>query len=324
MGFGSNFRCRGATGAYGPHGLVRNQNTGELFRGQRAGAAGELAAEDCFGQAGVALFLGFSQANDGGETAGKSHQGLLGDVVIGLAKKLAALGVADDDVAAADLGKHRSGDLAGEGDAGAFCGFDGGRERGEGRGNGNVAMFCVRNKREEGGEKRAGFRERFVHFPIADDYAASHVKTSGKTKDLNTEDTEDAESTEKKAVICWSGPRRQGVCVPREIRAMRRHPSRCVRFCPQRRIDGPRQPSRLHQRWRSRRCWWLRRRLWPLPACLLRMRAFRIRPWGRSRRWSWPQRSSADTSRWSSDRCPIPSIRPEWPKPKPSVLRYPP
>src|SRR2546426_8656656 len=211
MGFGGNFRCRGAAGAYGPHGLVRNQNTGELLRGQRAGAAGELAAEDCFGQAGVALFLGFSQANDGGETAGKSHQGLLGDVVIALAKNLAALGVADDDVAAADLGKHRSGDFAGEGafldpgnvlavdgDAGAFCGFDGGRERGERRRNDNVAMFCVRNKREEGGEKRARFRKRFVHFPIAGDYAASHVKTSGKTKDLNTEDTEDAESTEKK------------------------------------------------------------------------------------------------------------------------------
>src|SRR6266568_1770638 len=200
MGFGSNFRCRGAAGAYGPHGLVRNQNTGELLLGQRAGAAGELAAEDFFGQAGVALFLGFSQANDGDETAGKSHQGLLGDVVIGLAKKLAALGVADDDVAAADLGKHRSGDfagegaflapgnvLAGDGDAGAFCGFDGGRERGERRRNGNVAMFCVRNKREEGGEKRARLRERFVHFPIAGDYAASHVKTSGKTKDLSTE-----------------------------------------------------------------------------------------------------------------------------------------
>src|SRR6266436_820489 len=208
MGFGSNFRCRGAAGAYGPHGLVGYQNTGELLRGQRARAAGELAAEDCFGQAGVALFLGFSQANDGGETAGKSHQGLLGDVVIGLAKKLAALGVADDDVAAADVGKHRSGDfagegaflapgnvLAGDGDARAFCGIDGGRERGERRRDGNVAMFCVRNKREEGGEKRARLRERFVHFPIAGDYAASHAKTSGRTKDLNTEDTE---STEKK------------------------------------------------------------------------------------------------------------------------------
>src|SRR2546425_10271706 len=34
----------------------------------------------------------------------------------------------------------------------------GGRERGERRRNDNVAMFCVRNKREEGGEKRAGFR----------------------------------------------------------------------------------------------------------------------------------------------------------------------
>src|SRR5260370_16470238 len=80
MGCGGELRGRGGARAYGAHGLVCNQNTGELLRGQRAGAAGELAAEDFFGQAGVALFLGFSQANDGGETAGKSHQGLLGDV----------------------------------------------------------------------------------------------------------------------------------------------------------------------------------------------------------------------------------------------------
>src|SRR5438445_10161735 len=64
-----------------------------------------------------------------------------------------------------------------------------------------------------------------------------------------------------------------------------RHRWRYAKFYPRRRIDGPRQLSHLRQRRRSRRCWWLRRWLWPLPACLWRMRAFRIRPWVRSRQW---------------------------------------
>jgi hypothetical protein len=45
-------------------------------------------------------------------------------------------------------------------------------------------VFCAGNKGEEGGEKRAGVRERLEHFPVAGDYAASHVRTSGKRKDL--------------------------------------------------------------------------------------------------------------------------------------------
>src|SRR5207249_11242489 len=70
--------------------------------------------------------------------------------------------------------------LAGDGDAGPFRGFDSGRDRGERRGDDNVAVFCLRNERGEGGEKRAGIGERFVHFPVASDYPASHVSLRRK------------------------------------------------------------------------------------------------------------------------------------------------
>src|SRR5882724_11924286 len=197
MGLGSNFRGRRAARANGPNGLVCNQNTGEVVGGQRAGTAAELAGENLLSKAGVTVLLGFSQANYGSEAAVQSHQCLLGDVVIGFTKKLAALGVADDDVAAAGFSEHGSGNfaregaffapgdvLAGDGDAGTFRGFGRSRDRGEGRGDDDVAVLCVGNERKKGGEKRAGVRESLVHFPVAGDYAASHGRTSRKKKDL--------------------------------------------------------------------------------------------------------------------------------------------
>src|SRR5260370_1434133 len=101
MSVGGNFRGGGAARADGPNWFVCNQNTGELLRGQRAGAAAELPAENSLGKSGVAVLLRFSQANDGSEAVRQRDQGLLSHIVIRLAKKLAALGVADDDVAAA-------------------------------------------------------------------------------------------------------------------------------------------------------------------------------------------------------------------------------
>src|SRR3989440_4041922 len=190
-----NFRGRRAARADGPNRFVCNQNTGELVRGQRAGAAAELAAEHLFGKASLAVLLRFSQANNGREAASQRHQGLLGDIVIRLTKKLAALGVADDDVAATGFGKHEGGNFAGEGaflapgdvltsdgDAGAFRGFDSGAYCGERRGDDDVAVLCAGNERKGRGEKRASGRERFVHFPVAGDYAASHEGPQGKKR----------------------------------------------------------------------------------------------------------------------------------------------
>src|SRR5256886_14026126 len=80
MSFGGNFRCRGAARADGPDRLESHRNTGELLRGQRAGAAAELPAENLFGKAGVTVFLRFSEADDGSEAARQRHQGLLDNV----------------------------------------------------------------------------------------------------------------------------------------------------------------------------------------------------------------------------------------------------
>jgi hypothetical protein len=70
--------------------------------------------------------------------------------------------------------------LAGDGNAEAFGGFDGSGDRGERRSDNDVTVLCVRNEREERGEKCARVRERFVHFPVASDYAASHLKPPKK------------------------------------------------------------------------------------------------------------------------------------------------
>src|SRR6266404_9356639 len=76
---GRNFRgCRTAR-TDGPDRLVRNQNTGELVRGQRARAARELPEENFFGEAGVAVFLRFTQTNDGSQAGIKRDQGFFGD-----------------------------------------------------------------------------------------------------------------------------------------------------------------------------------------------------------------------------------------------------
>src|SRR5207245_2866360 len=113
-------------------------------RGQRAGAAAELTAENCFGQASVAVLLSFPQADDGSNPGFQRHQGLFGYIVVGLAEELTAFGMANDDVAATRFSEHRGRDfsregaflapgnvLASDGDAGAFGGLDGRGDCGE-------------------------------------------------------------------------------------------------------------------------------------------------------------------------------------------------
>src|SRR5260370_10208474 len=98
MSVGGNFRGGGAALADGPNRFVCNQNTGELLRGQRAGAAAELPAENSLGKSGVAVLLSFSQANDGSEAVRQRDQGVLGDLILRLSKKLPALPLADHNL----------------------------------------------------------------------------------------------------------------------------------------------------------------------------------------------------------------------------------
>src|SRR6267378_4627017 len=171
VSFGGNFRGRGTARANGPDWLVRNQNTGELVGGQRTRATGELPAENFLRQASVAVFLRFTQTNDGSQAGIERDQRLLGDVIVRFTEELAALGVADDDVAAAGLGEHRGGDFAGEGafltpgdvlardgDVGAFRCLGSRGDGGERRRDDDVAVPGVCDQWCERREKRAGLR----------------------------------------------------------------------------------------------------------------------------------------------------------------------
>ena len=77
--------------------------------------AADLAAQDLFRHAVFPLFLVLTNANDRHQMVlERSHQ-LLVDGLVGLAKVLAALGVAKDHVADPQGDKHRSGDFSGKG-----------------------------------------------------------------------------------------------------------------------------------------------------------------------------------------------------------------
>src|SRR6266446_6555554 len=80
VSIGGNFGGRGTARANGPDWLVRHQNTGELVGGQRARATGELPAENFLGQASVAVFLRFTQTDNGSETGIEGDQRLFGYV----------------------------------------------------------------------------------------------------------------------------------------------------------------------------------------------------------------------------------------------------
>ena len=74
---------------------------GRTLGGQRAGATRRIGASGLpFRDRPTALLVGFADADDGDEADGERHQGFLGDIVVGFAEKLAAFGVADNDVTA--------------------------------------------------------------------------------------------------------------------------------------------------------------------------------------------------------------------------------
>src|SRR5262249_36879604 len=161
---------------------------------QRARAARELALEDFVLEAIVAIFLSFAKANDGSEAGYQRRKGLLRDIVVGFAEELAALGVADDDVAAARFDEHWGGDFAGEGaffaprdvlaadgDVAALCDFRGGGDCGERRSDHDVAMSAIFDERQKCGEEGTRLGEGFVHLPVAGDDGTAHANSETET-----------------------------------------------------------------------------------------------------------------------------------------------
>src|SRR5208283_2459296 len=146
--------------------FISYKNTGEFLGGQRADAALELGFNDLFRASRLAVSQHLANADDGREARSERRFGLLEHGFVGIAKELTALRMADDGIAATSLDKHNSGDLAGErafllpvnvlagdGDFGAFGGFDGDRNVGERRGDDDVTVADARDQRIETGEE---------------------------------------------------------------------------------------------------------------------------------------------------------------------------
>ena len=103
--FGLLRRC-GAAGADCPHGLVGDHENLERLGGKLDQTMTHLGFDDIHGFAGVTLGQRLADANQRDQAGGKCGRGFLGHRVVGLAEELAALGVSDDDLGAANRQQH--------------------------------------------------------------------------------------------------------------------------------------------------------------------------------------------------------------------------
>src|SRR5262249_1342331 len=114
-------------------------------------------------------------------------------MVVRFVKKLAALGVPDDHIAAARLRKHRgrhfTGEgaflapgevLPGDGHVTALGCFHGGRDGRKWRRDDDVAVAAIFHERKERREERARFSERLEHFPVAGDHRTARQSRPSK------------------------------------------------------------------------------------------------------------------------------------------------
>src|SRR4029453_720631 len=99
--------------------------------GEAGQGAADLALDDLGGAAGLALLQDLADADDRLHAGPEHGPGLAVDQLVVLARVLAALGVADGHVLAAQLGQHRGRDLTGVGALGlgvAVLGAEGDRQ----------------------------------------------------------------------------------------------------------------------------------------------------------------------------------------------------
>ncbi len=107
-------RRRGLAGADGPDGLVGDDDLADAVAVD-VDHGGQLALDDFFGLPGFALCQRFADADDGRDAVRQRGGGLGGHQLVGLAVVLAALRMADDGVAHAEVLQHGRRLLAGEG-----------------------------------------------------------------------------------------------------------------------------------------------------------------------------------------------------------------
>src|SRR5690606_30707663 len=110
LGVGSGGHLAGADG---PHRLVRHHDLPHLLGLQPLETGDELSGAVVHVVAGFPDLQLLAHAEDRAQLVLESCPHLAVDELVGLGVVLAALGVPDDDVGAAELGQHRAGDLTG-------------------------------------------------------------------------------------------------------------------------------------------------------------------------------------------------------------------
>ncbi len=145
--FGGHFGRCGFAGADGPDRLIGDDDGRGGLGGDAGECTGDLGLQNLLGQAAFALGKHFADADDGDDAVLERGVELLVDDLVGLGEILAALGVADEGVRAADGHQLADGGLAGvgalfgevdvlraDGDVGAVGGGEStvGRRTGEG------------------------------------------------------------------------------------------------------------------------------------------------------------------------------------------------
>jgi hypothetical protein len=107
--------CRHLTGTDGPHRFVGDHRVGKRLLAAQREHRVELLGDDALGGARLALGELLTHAQNGREISGQRRAELARDQRAVLAEQRAPLGVANDDVVAADITQHRARHLAGVG-----------------------------------------------------------------------------------------------------------------------------------------------------------------------------------------------------------------
>jgi hypothetical protein len=179
VGLAGELGRRRFAGADRPHRLVRDDQPGSFLGRDFVEGAVALAAENIFGEAGFAFLQNFADADDWCQSGFEHGFQAKVDGVIGFGEILAALGMADDGMSAADGQQHGSSNftrvgtfvcpvniLRADGDRGVPSGIERGMQIDERRANDDFIAVMIGDKGKKGAEEVAGLVGSLVHLPI--------------------------------------------------------------------------------------------------------------------------------------------------------------
>src|SRR5204863_3999365 len=218
-------------GADRPDGLVGEHRLDGLVRRQAGEASAQLALDRRERQPLAALVGGLADAEHGRETVRERGADLLVDQLVGLADLLAALGVAEQHVPAAELDEHRGCDLARVGARRlVVAGLRAQEDRAPARSSPTAASAV-------NGGQRTTWTPRGRRSP-------SRIAPASTFASATVPCIFQLPMTSGVLMPPPRGPRRPGACAPPGTRGTRRPLSRCSRSGPSRPPAPPRRSCR--------------------------------------------------------------------------------